>query len=201
MEYSRSRVRPKRPAPITSRTEIATCAAISPLPQRQPAPKRASASAGWIPWRVAWIAGARLNNRHAAAEMDAAKARMRRSGRRFRAILSPPLDIITTSALADHQASNTPSTPAAIASSMPSASIWRRTRPRPAPRASRMAISRRRVVARPSSRLARLAQAISRINATMPIRSRSGSAKRKRRKSNPFPEASSGIRCARILCL
>jgi hypothetical protein len=42
---------------------------------------------------------------------------------------------------------------------------------------------------------------INRISATIPISSRSGSAKRKRRKSNPFPAASSGIRCARVRCL
>jgi hypothetical protein len=151
--------------------------------------------------RVAWIAGARLNSRHAAAEIDAAKARMRTSGRGSRAILSPPFDITVTSAFADHQASKTPNTPAAAASSMPSVSICRRTRPRPAPIASRTAISRRRVVARPNSRLARFAHAINRISATIPISSRSGSAKRKRRKSNPFPAASSGIRCARVRCL
>src|SRR5215470_14849024 len=39
----------------------------------------------------------------------------------FKAIRSPPLDIIATSALVDHDASNTSSTPAPVAGSMPPA--------------------------------------------------------------------------------
>ena len=55
-------------------------------------------------------------------------------------------------------------------SSTLSVSSWRTMRPRPAPMAERMAISRERPVARASSRLATLAQAISSTQPTAPSR-------------------------------
>ena len=50
-----------------------------------------------------------------------------------------------------------------------SVSSWRTIRPRPAPRAARTDISRARAVARASSRLATLAQAMSSTRVTAPI--------------------------------
>jgi hypothetical protein len=61
-----------------------------------------------------------------------------------------------------------PQAPPMADSSTLSVSSWTMMRPRPAPMAERMAISRRRPVARTSSRLATLAQAISRTRPTAP---------------------------------
>ena len=66
--------------------------------------------------------------------------------------------------------SHSATTPAASESIALSVSICRMIRPRPAPRAERMAISRVRRDALASSRLARLAQAMSRTNPTTAMR-------------------------------
>ncbi len=62
--------------------------------------------------------------------------------------------------------------PLSTASITLSISSWRITRQRDAPSATRTEISRARLVARDSSRLATFAQAISRTNATAPISDR-----------------------------
>ena len=67
------------------------------------------------------------------------------------------------------QASAMPSGAETAPSSRLSVSSWRMMRPRPAPRAARTDISRARAVARASSRLATLAQAISSTKVTAPI--------------------------------
>ena len=65
-----------------------------------------------------------------------------------------------------------PATPPASESSTLSVSSCRMMRPRPAPMAARIAISRRRPTARASSRFATLAQAISSTKLTAPTRTR-----------------------------
>ena len=67
-------------------------------------------------------------------------------------------------------ASSRPSEPPAMASTRLSVSNWRTMRLRPAPSATRTAISFSRVAARASSRLARLAQAINSSRPTAPSR-------------------------------
>src|SRR5256885_4526411 len=72
------------------------------------------------------------------------------------------------SAWTPQNASNKPKPPPARESSTLSVSNWRATRSRPAPSATRTAISGCRAAARASRRLATFAQAMSRTNATAP---------------------------------
>ena len=105
------------------------------------------------------------------------------------------------------QPTSRPSAPPASDSRTLSVSSWRTMRPRAAPSAARIAISRWRPVARTSSRLATFAQAISSTKPTAPsstssdvgASSRRDVADRLRRRSCPSVRAPSGT-CARKSC-
>ena len=81
--------------------------------------------------------------------------------------------ISAPSAWTPHQASSRPRPAPSAASTRLSVSSWRAMRPRPAPSAARTASSRRRPVARTSSRLATFAQAMISTKATAPSSSSS----------------------------
>ncbi len=70
-----------------------------------------------------------------------------------------------------YQATSSPAAPPSSASIRLSVSIWRASRPRPAPNAIRTPISRSRAAARISRRLATLAQAMRSTTLTAPISS------------------------------
>ncbi len=78
-----------------------------------------------------------------------------------------------TSAATPTRATSAPAIPAATASTTLSVRSWRTRRARPAPTAARTTISRPRAEARASSRLATLAQAMSRTKPTAPSRTKS----------------------------
>ncbi len=78
-----------------------------------------------------------------------------------------------TSRLSVAQARRTANAPPMIARVVPSASSWRKSRPRQAPNAVRIDISRPRPARRASPRLATLAQTISNRKPVMPMSTRS----------------------------
>jgi hypothetical protein len=92
-----------------------------------------------------------------------------------------------SSACSPQEASTSPRAPAVRASSALSVRSWRTRRPRPAPSARRIAISRRRAVARVRRRFAALAQAMSSTSATAP------SSTQRRVRTSPMAESRSGI--------
>ena len=114
-----------------------------------------------------------------------------------------PPGLNPTSAFAAQDASQSPATLPAIERTTASVSSWRTMRARDAPRARRTAISRRRDVPRPSSRLATLAQAIASTNPTAASRTPSGrvtgpkNCSRSGTIAAPRPPSLSGYSCAR----
>ena len=105
---------------------------------------------------------AAVNGDHAPVDADE-RALLRRSS-------GSPAVLIVSSARMPTTPSTSPMAPPITESATLSVSSWRMIRPRPAPMAARSATSRLRAVARTSSRLATLAQAISRTNATAALR-------------------------------
>ena len=97
------------------------------------------------------------------------------------------------SPLLAHQANRTPKAPPESASNKFSVSICRIRRVRPAPNDMRTAISRSRVVARASERLAMLAQAMSKTRPTTAIRICKGKAARRLRRGRPRSTGVSSI--------
>ena len=104
-----------------------------------------------------------------------------------------------TSAMAPKYASTIPTPLAATDNSSDSVKTCRTIRPRPAPSATRTAISRRRDIARASSRPAIFVQAISRRRATIAIRASSDCANTSRSMENPAA-AGSTSRSVRSHC-
>ncbi len=166
------------PAPISSRRESETCATTRPL--RNPAePPRITAPA----WsfkvvasfgRVDCSAGTRPKSAPASSEMAKVKPSTVQSGVLESESGVCPEGRKPISARSMSTARPTPRTPPAVASSRLSISSWRMRLPRPAPNASRTAISFCRAEARAISRFARFEQAISSTRPTIPIRANRG---------------------------
>ena len=107
------------------------------------------------------------------------------------------------SSAADQIPSNWPKAPPAIESNRLSVSNCRRMRARPAPRASRTAISLCRTVARARSKCARLAQAMKRTNAAMPAKKVIGRVRLRTRSVFPWLPSARKIRlreCSGMSC-
>ena len=171
-----TRVRRKSPAPIRSTSESATCETINALAsgvrlatettapsflQRMSSGQRAwHASAGAIPHRSA------VATRDDESEPQHASVRRRRSAAKARS----HGEAWPKARCSAHQASRTPKRASQKASNTFSVSICRIRRVLPAPNDMRTAISRSRVVARASERLAMLAQAMSKTRPTTAIR-------------------------------
>src|SRR5581483_9146601 len=100
-----------------------------------------------------------------------------------------------SSASTPHAASNTPQTPPATASSRLSVSNCRMTRQRPAPSATRTAISRRRTAPRASSRPATLTHATASTQPTAPSSTKSG------RRKSPVSSRMAGMTRAPVYLL
>ena len=168
--------RRNRPAPTRSTSERATCARTSPLaigvwldaPGVRPRSFIASIGAP----RVARHAGATPKTSAAMRPAAAVNASMRASSGSSRDTASEA-SCATRSRL-PQCATATPAAAPMAASSRLSISSWRASRPRDAPSASRTLHSWLRAVARASSRLAMLAQAISSTNPATAIRTSSG---------------------------
>lgn len=124
--------------------------------------------------RVARSAGATPNNEHVSTARPAVKPRTRASGCKLTNSGLTPRLISATAARPSMPASQAPSSAPPTATSRLSVRSWRITRPRDAPKAKRTLISRSRALARASSRLARLAQAISSTSPVAPSSSQSG---------------------------
>ncbi len=118
--------------------------------------------------RVICHAGNRPMSRPHAIMSVPLKARTRRSIENCGSIEAIRAGRIETTWWRPTAASASPSPAPATDSIMLSVSVWRISRPRAAPMASRTAASRRRLVARASSRFVMLAQAISNTSATAP---------------------------------
>ncbi len=116
-------------------------------------------------------AGMRPKMTPVTSEISSVKPRTRQS-RPTSAPSSPtrgrPAVLIDSSARMPTQPSSSPRTPPVSASSTLSVSSWRMIRPREPPTAARIAISRRRPVARASRRFATFAHAMRSTNATAP---------------------------------
>ena len=149
---------------VISTTTSAERSRSLPEPPPERSPSR-SPAADALP--VARSAGTRLKASPVSAVSATAKPSTRRS------IAGPPAigraagTRRASSGTAPH-ANATPSTPPRAPSSRPSVASWRTMRSRPAPMAARTASSCARARPRPSSRLARLAQAMSSTHSEAP---------------------------------
>ena len=170
------RVRTKRPAPITSSNESATCVLTSDESSRDrelliPA---FSLSTGDGPAAVACKAGASPNKMPVAIATVLVNPITCQFGVKSKITCIDPLERIATRKRLETQASPIPNIAPIKDSSTLSVRSWRRMRPRPAPMARRTAISLCRVVARASSKFATLAQAINNTKVTTAISTTSG---------------------------
>ena len=148
--------------------------------------KRVARSAGAVPKRIA------VSN-----ESATVKARTCASGRRSSAIGADPRETSRTRDLLPHWERRRPRLPPSADKSTDSVSNCRTKRPRPAPIASRTAISRCRADARASKRFATLAQAIIRTSPTTDIRMRRGMENRSRSWESPRLPSSIASRVSR----
>ena len=173
----------KSPAVASRTSESATCATTSAWPTmrrwRVGVAAPASRSVAMGDPVNANHAGASPNSRPARTESAAVNSSTRPSGpsSRSRRGAGPTMRIvmmIRASIPAPKWARPMPSSPPIADSSSDSLSIWRTRRKRPAPRDTRMAISRWRTEARASSRLAMFAHAISRSVPTAAMSARRG---------------------------
>ncbi len=167
---SARRLRPRRPAPITSATASAISVTTNAFRAQPPRTPRAEP---FPPWRRPSArstrdtchAGARPNTRLAASEM--ASANINAAGSTVTSLRrGRSSGASASSALTPQRAMITPPVPASSASTTLSVSICRISRTRPAPTAARTTSSRPRAVARASSRFATLAHAINSTNPT-----------------------------------
>ena len=189
------------PAPTNSMSDKATSATTSRLrvrrpraPPVEPRPPSLSdcvrsgfeaCSAGSKPNTTAVMSDTATTNARTPPSMPASASR----GTLLEAVVLKPA--------IPQSASNSPSAPPAIDNRKLSVSNWRINRIRPAPSAVRIAISRSRVAARASKRLAMFTQAINRTKPTAPSIIRSA-----RRRSGPTMyscrgDGSAGYACAR----
>jgi len=165
MAISLTKLRISSAPAASSTTAHANCAATRTEKMRRcrtpaVALRPPSFSAPEESWRDDSNAGSRPQTSAAAIDAAAVKARTRPSSPISCDRGSPSLSDVS-SARVSHHASASPEAPPATASTPVSTRISRMTRPRPAPRAVRIAISRPRAAARVSIRQAMSAQAIS----------------------------------------
>ena len=161
-----------RAAEISSTSETATSPTSNrrrnPLPPAPiVAPRADSFSAGSKSVREACIAGKNPTARPVptaspSVKPSAVPSKPSASGRDTKSAMT------TAPKATRPAASSVPSKPAASESSRLSPMNWRMRRPRPAPSAIRIAVSRRRLLKRASSRLAMLAQAMRCTSPTAP---------------------------------
>ena len=146
--------------------------------------------------RVARNAGARPNRSPVSRVTPAENASTFQLGEKCRSELRM---LALAMAETPHHAHSTPTAPPAADSARLSTRSCRISRPRVAPMASRTAISRRRPLARESSRLATLAQAISSTRLVAMARTRSGSVISLRLLEGSAAPGASVICCSRNL--
>jgi len=108
-------------------------------------------------------------------------------GVKSNAILKGPLEMTASNARLAHTAKTNPDAAPTSATKRLSVKSWRTMRPRLAPIASRIPISCCRAVPRASSRFAMFAQQMSRITATIVIRTCKGRSNIVRRNVHPVP--------------
>ena len=153
------------PAPMMSVSEIASWATTSAFPAvsrpwPSTIPRALALSAALGATRAARHAGASPN----ASPVNTAIATLNHStvasSRRSRKIGRPAGDRYVTSSLSPHRAITSPRAAPNVDSNKLSVTSCRITRPRAAPSATRIAISRRRTAARASNKFATFAQAI-----------------------------------------
>ncbi len=158
------------PEPISS--TIARATSVTTSAERRPPPwcevLTPSLSMPCTPGRVACSAGAKPKSRPSRRVIPPVKASTAPS-MPMASILGRLIGLEATSALIARYAMPSPAAPPTAESNTLSVSSCRASRQRPAPIAVRIAISRCRAVARASSRLARLAQAISSTKPTAPM--------------------------------
>ncbi len=183
------RVRTNRPVLTRSTSDSAIWTTISVWLSRErpPAP-----SVRAPPWncvarstRVARSAGARPNSSAVVTVTAMVKPRTRASSGMSSTTAVLPNGLRASSNPRLHQAMAVPSAAPPKASRRDSAKSCLTMRPGLAPSASRKAMSRRRAVARASSRFATLAQAAANTRPTRPISIWSGLAKRRRASFSP----------------
>ena len=161
-----SRLRSNNPAPVSSISEMATCAVTS-APRSQP---RAGPTVRADPINVPSVRRRAGNSPNRIPESTAAAA-LNSSTRRSTvasSIRGSPSGAIVWKPRSSPNARPHPLAPPATATSRLSVSARRTRRKREAPSAARTAISRSRPTARANSRLAILAQAISSTASTAP---------------------------------
>ena len=160
----------KSPAPVSSMSASATSPTTSALVRRRrppAAPGEVSLSDSRRSIDDPWSAGSKPNSTPVKSETSSVNASTWPSTltSRMRGSSSWPSEL---SASVAQKASKRPAAPPSAASRTLSVRSWRRMRPRLAPSAARMAISRRRAAARTNKRFARFAQAMSSTNPTAP---------------------------------
>ncbi len=180
MRYSARKLRIMKPAPASSTSVSAISTTMSALVQRRargpPVPPRPPPPSFITSLRSVFdtcSAGARPNSTPVARQMAPRKTKT--IGSIVNVIqYGLPMSVVTCASnhLMPRIASPSPSTPPIDESSTLSTSSCRMIRQRLAPSDTRTAISRDRRVARPSRRLATLAQAISSTKTTAPISER-----------------------------
>ena len=159
-------VRRNRPAAINSTSEIATCRTSSALLKtlREPATDRLLSFSDALTFMpVARSAGAMPKTRPVVPVMPNTNASTRQSN-------GSCWPALPGNSCWPHRPTSTPSAPPIAASRRLSVSSWRTSRPRVAPSDNLIEISRCRVAARDSSRLATLAHTINRIRTTTTLR-------------------------------
>jgi hypothetical protein len=188
-----------KPAPTTRSRESATCNTTRPLRKRAETPAAAMFDAWFFKaaaksGRVAWSAGTNAKSNPLASESANVKPSNGKLSRPSSQGPPKSLGNKRSRPAALPLAIRTPSAPPASATIRPSIRSCLTSDPRPAPRASRMAISRCRPAPRASMRLATLAQAISSTRPTMAMRTSSGLPNFSPRALMP---CAAGLSCAR----
>lgn len=163
-------MRTKRPAPTSSTSESATCPTTRDGSNRDGGPLILASAFRTVEGgaAVACSAGAVPKPMAVAVAAAAVKPSTRAFGVRSSTTSVGPVDRRSIRNRPVNHASTRPRAAPSRASSVLSISHWRAIRNRPAPMASRTAISRCRADARASSRLATFAQAINSTNPTAP---------------------------------
>ena len=174
MALARPRLRRNRPAAMSSRNESATWPVMKAsriLVRTGRPPADSSLSAGTSAGREACIEGTSPSSTPVNSEIPTANAMTRKSTGSSSRTGTPIGGWKRCSSWVIHAVIRSPSPPPMKVTSALSVTNWRISRPRVAPSASRMAISRRRAAARASRSPARLAQATRSTSPTTTIRS------------------------------
>ncbi len=158
------KLRTIRRAPLSRTTDAASSAATSTLPsRRERAPALEARPPSWSVLRTSRRAASRAGRSPAARLASRVLTRVAASTRGFTAIVAQNggrTGMALARSTVPHRARAMPKAPPARARSRLSPRLWRRSRPGLAPRARRVAISRRRSMPRASRRFATLAQAM-----------------------------------------